>query len=66
MAVTLSGIYRMAIMENFFCKRATPFSSSEVLEILQNPPEKCVTSAPQKPSAGEAYCYEATSEGKEG
>ena len=54
------------MMESFFCKRTTPFSFREVVEILENPPEKCVTVPPQRPSAGEAYVYKVTSAGKEG
>ena len=54
------------MMKSFFCKKTNSFSLREVVEILEIPPEKCVTESPQRPSTGEAYVYKANSAGKEG
>jgi len=39
---------------------------TEVLEILQNPPETCITAPPQKPKAGQVFLYKADNAGKQG
>ena len=39
---------------------------TEVLGILQNPPETCITDPPQKPKAGQVFLYKADNAGKQG
>ena len=39
---------------------------TEVVGILQNPPETCITAPPQKPKAGQVFLYKGGNAGKQG
>ena len=64
--LVLAREIHVAVMEEGSEGVQPSLTITEILGILQNPPETCITAPPQKPKAGQVFLYKAGNAGKQG